>query len=137
VLTILRTKKGMSMVEVFIAMFITTVAVVSIFSMIPMSWKTAGKSDYLSRATGLLQDELEWRQYQTERGIDPTTLEYPAGGQAILVGNATFTVTTTTSKVNATTWLVNVNVTWPGTNNGITSSMLVTRQNGFYNPDNS
>lgn len=120
------------------AMVITTVAIVSISSMIPLSWRTVSRSDYLGRATGLLQDELEWRQYQTMRGVNPTTLEYPAAGKAIAVGGTTFTVYTTTSPdSHPNTWVVNVKVTWPGNNNGVTSSMLVTRQLGFNNLDNS
>lgn len=127
------------MVEVLVALFLTTIAVISLLSMIPLSWKTAGKSDYLGRATGLLQDELESRQYQTMRGVDPTTLEYPAAGKVISVGDIPFTVITTTSKdnIHPNTWLVNVKVTWPGNDNGITSSMIVTRQLGFNNLDNS
>ena len=137
-LSILRSKKGISMVEVFIAMFITTVAMVSISSMIPLSWRTVSRSDHLGRATGLLQDELEWRQYQTMRGVNPTTLEYPADGKAITVGDNTFTVYTITSPdAHPNTWVVNVRVTWPGNNNGVGSSMLVTRQMGFNNRDNS
>lgn len=125
------------MVEVLIAMFLTTVAVVSLSSMVPLSWRTAGKSDYLGRATALLQNELEWRQYQTMRGVDPITLEYPEDGQAVLVGDTTFTVKTNTSKDNAhpNTWIINVNVTWPGNNNGIKSSIIATRQMGFNNLD--
>jgi Tfp pilus assembly protein PilV len=126
------------MVEVLIAMFITTVAIVSISSMIPLSWKTVSRADYLGRATGLLQDELEWRQYQTMRGVNPTTLEYSADGKAIAVGDSTFKVYTITSPdAHSNTWVVNVRVTWPGNNNGVTSSMLVTRQMGFNNSDNS
>lgn len=135
---ILLTKKGISMVEVFIAMFITTVAIFSLSSMVPLSWKTVSKSDYLGRATGLVQDELEWRQYQAMRGVNPTTLEYPAEGKAIAVGDDTFTVYTTTSPdAHPNTWVVNVKVTWRGNDNGVTSSMLVTRQLGFNNNDNS
>jgi Tfp pilus assembly protein PilV len=132
-------KKGFGMVEVLIAMFITMISALSLLSMIPMAWSTSGKSDYFGRATGLMQDELEWRQYQTERGIDPTTLEYPAGGKVISVGNVPFTVKTITTPVpsRANTWLVNVNVIWTGNNLGVTSSMMVTRQMGFNNNDNS
>ncbi len=125
------------MVEVLIAVVITIAAVFS-SSMIPVAWRTASGSDYLGRATGLLQNELENRQYQTMSGVDPTTLEYPADGKAILVGDTTFTVKTVTSKdnVHPNTWVVNVNVAWPGNDNGVTSSMLVTRQLGFNNQDN-
>jgi Tfp pilus assembly protein PilV len=45
----MQNKKGISMVEVLIAMFLTTVAVISLSSMVPLSWRTAGKSDYLAR----------------------------------------------------------------------------------------
>lgn len=127
------------MVEVIVAMFITMVAVISLLSMIPMSWQTVSKSDYLGRATGLLQDELEWRQYQTMRGVDPTTLENPDPGKIVTLGDIPFTVITTTSKDNLhpNTWLVNVKITWRGNDNGITSSMIMTRQSGFNNLDNS
>jgi Tfp pilus assembly protein PilV len=130
-------KKGISMVEVLIAMFLTMIAVVSLSSMVPLSWRTAGKSDYLGRATSLLQNELEWRQYQTMRGVDPITLEYSQDGQPVLVGDTTFIVKTSTSKDNArpNTWLINVNVTWPGNDNGVTSSIIATRQMGFNNMD--
>lgn len=95
-------------------MLLTMVAAVSIASMMPMSWKAAGRSDYVGKATGLLQDELEWRQYQTMRGVDPTTLEYPEAGQVIVEGDTTFTVFTITSPVagHPNTWTINVRVTW-------------------------
>ena len=127
------------MIEVLIAMLLTIIAAISLSSMIPLSWQTAGKADYLGRATGLLQNELEWRQYQTMRGVDPTTLEYPVSGQTIGIGNTTFTVKTITSPLagNPNTWTVNVRVIWPGNDNGVASSMRVTRQMGFNNLDNS
>lgn len=118
-------------------MLLTMVAAVSIASMMPMSWKAAGRSDYVGKATGLLQDELEWRQYQTMRGVDPTTLEYPEAGQVIVEGDTTFTVFTITSPVagHPNTWTINVRVTWPGNTKGVVSSVQATRQLGFNNLD--
>ena len=45
--------------ECIIALLLTTIAIVSLMSMQSLAWKGAGKSDYLGRAEGILQRELE------------------------------------------------------------------------------
>jgi Tfp pilus assembly protein PilV len=56
---ILYNKKGMTLMECIIALVLTTTAIVSLMTMQSLSWKGAGKSDYLGRAEGILQRELE------------------------------------------------------------------------------
>ena len=127
------------MLEVVIALFLTTVAVVSISSMLPLSWKTAGKADYLGRAAGILQMELELREAQimsnnipalgtTTRNIqvsDPFTVS------AGISGDATMSITTTISRRASNSWMVTVNVTWPGNPQGLTNSIIATPQMFF------
>jgi hypothetical protein len=127
------------MVEVMIAMFITTIAIVSIFSMLPLSWQTAGKSDYLGRASGILQTELELREGQimhnnipalgtTTRNVqvsDPFTVS------SGIRGDVTMTLRTTISRRTGSSWLVTVNVSWPGNPQGLTNSLIATPQMFF------
>ena len=55
----LRFSKGMGLVEVMIAMFLTTVAIMAIFSLQAPAFRTAGKADYLGRAAEILERQLE------------------------------------------------------------------------------
>jgi len=130
--------KGFTLVEAIIAIFITTIAVIAIFTMNPTSWKAVAKADYMGRAAGIMQSELELRESQIMSGTIPAssinqTLQASGGGN--FAGDASFNVTTTTTNTGTNRWLVNVRVTWPGNCLGgtcnITSSMLVTRQSGF------
>jgi hypothetical protein len=55
-----------------------------------------------------------------------------ASGQATLQsGDVPFNVTTTITNLGAAVWRVTVTVTWTGNANGISESMVVTRQDGF------
>ena len=130
--------KGFTLVEAMIAVFLTMIAVVSILSMQPTSWRAAGKADYMGRAAGVMQSELELRENQIMLGTipaSPINQTVQAGGSGDNAGDATFNITTTTTNPGANRWLVNVRVAWPGNCAGgtcnITSSMLVTRQSGF------
>ena len=80
-------KKGITMIEVLIAMLLTMIAAVSIASMVPMSWQAAGRSDHMGKATGVLQDALEWRQYLLMRGVQPADAEYPVTPQTVSAGD--------------------------------------------------
>jgi Tfp pilus assembly protein PilV len=130
--------KGFTLVEAMIAVFLTMIAVVSVLSMQPTSWRAASKADYMGRAAGVMQSELELRENQIMIGTipaSPINQTVQVGGAGTNAGDATFGVTTTTTNPGANRWLVNVRVTWPGNCFGgtcsITSSMLVTRQAGF------
>jgi Tfp pilus assembly protein PilV len=130
--------KGISLVEVMIAMFLTMIAVISILPMQDMSLKTASRSDYLGRAAGIMQAELEARENQIMIGTIPTSpINQPitvSGFSGAIDGDVTFNVVTTTgtNPLGANSWLVNVRVTWTGgPANGISSSMIVTKQSRF------
>ncbi|MEN6375790.1 MAG: prepilin-type N-terminal cleavage/methylation domain-containing protein [Smithella sp.] len=130
--------RGFTLVEAMIAVFITTIAVVAIFTMNPTSWKAVAKADYMGRAAGVMQSELEMRESQIMSGTipaSPINQTILASGGGNYDGDAAFNVTTTTTNPGTNRWLVNVRVTWPGNCLGgtcnITSSMLITRQSGF------
>lgn len=130
--------KGISLVEVMIAMFLTTIAVISILPMQNMSLRTASRSDYLGRAAGIMQAELEARENQIMIGIIPASTINQAikvsGVTGSIDGDATFNIVTTTSTnpLAANSWLVNVRVTWTGgPANGINSGIIVTMQSRF------
>jgi Tfp pilus assembly protein PilV len=122
-----------------IAMFLTTIAVISILPMQDMSLRTASRSDYLGRATGIMQAELEARENQIMIGTVPASPIPPqtitvSGFSGAIDGDVTFNVVTTigTNPLGANSWLVNVRVTWTGRPaNGISSSMIVTKQSRF------
>jgi hypothetical protein len=130
-------KKGISLVECIVALFLTTIAMVSLMSMQPLAWKGAGRSDYLGRAEGILQSELETRENNimqnanacTCNGITPCTCSattLPCNCTYTNVqGGTPFTINVQTTAPNTTTCLTNVQLTWPGTLNGIESSILV------------
>jgi Tfp pilus assembly protein PilV len=138
-LRIIFCSKGISLVEVMIAMFLTTIAVISILPMQDMSLRTASRSDYLGRATGIMQAELEARENQIMIGTIPASPIPPqtitvSGFSGAIDGDVTFNVVTTigTNPLGANSWLVNVRVTWTGRPaNGISSSMIVTKQSRF------
>jgi hypothetical protein len=127
------------MVEVMIAMFITVIAISSIFSMLPLAWQSAGKADYLGRAAGILQMELELREGQIMTNNIPalgTTTRIiqvsdPLTASAGIRGDVNITVRTTISGRVNNSWLVTVNVSWPGNAQGLTNSIIVTPQMFF------
>lgn len=131
--------KGFTLLEAMIAVFITLIAVISVLTMQPTSWKAVSKADYMGRAAGVMQSELELRENQIMLGTVPTsplnqTLQ--AGGSGTNAGDATFNVVTTTTNTGANRWLINVRVSWSGGSCptgtcSISSSMTVTRQSGF------
>jgi len=128
--------RGISLVEVTIATFLTTVAVLAVLSLQPAAWKTATRSDYLGRAAGILHRELAIN----EAIIMNTCNAIPAGGTRPVLasldadpaaGDATFTVQTTITAIGAGAWRVSVGVSWTNHPTPITDSIVVTRQNGF------
>ena len=123
--------KGITLVECMIAVFLTVVAVIGLMAMQSLSWQSAGKSDYLGQASGILQKELEARENDIMRGTIPA----PSVTQPVTEGNITFTVVTKTSYPATNKWIVNVNVSWPSKTTGIESSIIVTRQMGFNSAD--
>jgi Tfp pilus assembly protein PilV len=146
---ILYNKKGMTLMECIIALVLTTIAVVSLMSMQTLAWRGAGKSDYLGRAQGILQRELETFENNFRQGAIPSCygifscISCSCNGITPCTCNGTTPPWTSTYKITednipftinvsatvpatpANTWLVNVQITWPGNVNGIKSSIIV------------
>jgi hypothetical protein len=129
----------MGMIEVLIAILLTSVGLISILSLQSSSWRSVSKSDHMGRAAGILYSELEAREANimnpnlivTEETTGPTPVQ--ASGEAAAVeGDATFLVTTTTESAGIGAWRVTVTVTWPPLNTtGITENIVVTRQERY------
>lgn len=130
---IIKNNKGLTILECIIAIFLTTIMVVSLVSMQSLSWTGASRSDYLGRAQGLLQRELEIQESAVMGGnlsaANVTACLSNNCGTAVCgTRGAVFTIKTLriNNGANITgTWLVNVNVTWPKSTKGITSSIIV------------
>lgn len=132
--------KGITIVEVLITLFLTAVGIMALLSMQPISWQTAGRSDFMGRAAGILQSELERNEIRIMNPVNTvstgttTRTMYPSNltsGTTPQKGDVPYTVATTISSLGSTAWRVDVRVTWPGNNRGIAESMTVTRQETF------
>lgn len=134
--------KGISLVEVLIAVFLTSVGVLALLSLQPSAWNLSGRSDLLGRAGGILHKELEANELLIMNpnyanpcsGATPliTTKNVYAGGQsAMQPGDVTLAVQTTIQDNLNGTWSVRVGVTWPGNATGISETRIVTRQEFF------
>ena len=134
-------ERGISLIEVIIAIFLTTIGVLAVLSLQPAAWRTIGKSDYLGRAAGILHEELERREAlimnpNTAVAVGVTTATVLASGQgASVAGDASYTVTTTITSIAAGVWQVSVIVQWANqlSNNyrDVRDSIIVTRQDAY------
>ena len=139
-LRLLYNSRGLGLVEVVIAMFLTVVGVLALFSLQPIAWQTATRSDNLGRASGILQEQLMRQEARimnqccsvTAGTTGPTTV-FASGQTTAQPGDAPFNVTTTIASVAANVWRVSVRVAWAG-HPGISASLVVTRQQGFVFP---
>jgi Tfp pilus assembly protein PilV len=140
---IMSNEKGLTILECILAVFMTTVTVVSLVSMQSLSWTSAGKADYLGRAQGILQTELETREMEImtvkttapvnaeKKCIDNQSVAWPCTKPGF---RPTFIVSTSILDNNANvthTVILRTSIKWPGNINGIKSSMVVAPQNGF------
>ena len=142
-LHLLCNKKGMSMLEVLIAFFLTTVGIFALLALQPTGWKTMAHADYVGRASGILYKTLEDNENMIlnpcnliTMGTTVANVESSDEASAI-TGDIKYTVTTTLAlDANSTTTLgvvdVTVNVSWPPLNSkGISDTMVVARQETF------
>jgi hypothetical protein len=138
-------KKGMGLIEVVIAIFLTTVGILAVLSMQPSAWRAAGKADYLGRASGILSKTLEdnesWIMNPCNavtlsaldgdnNPIPTTTTVRVSGAGAGLSGDMTYTIATAIAQdgTNTSAFVVTVKVTWATNATGITESLTVARQ---------
>jgi Tfp pilus assembly protein PilV len=130
-------KKGISLVEVSIALFLLTLGVFALISLQPSAWRLSGKSDYLGRASGILMSQLQ----ATEAQIMNPNIAIPASGSSTVYaggqsaatqGDVVFTVNRTiTALTGGNTWRITIQVIWPGNATGIRESLNVARQEYF------
>lgn len=133
--------RGFTLVEILIAVFITVVAVLGTLALLGPGWKTAARSDYLGRASGILYERLMMQEASimnpcntVTTGTTGPTAVFASGEATAQSGDAQFNVTTTITAL-ANGWLVTIQVSWPPLNaTGITESLIVTRQEGFRTP---
>jgi Tfp pilus assembly protein PilV len=129
--------RGVGLIEVVIAMFLTTIAVLAIFSLQAPAWRTTARADYLGRAAEILQRQMEDSEaFVMNPNNNPVTGTTTAnvitsGMGAAVQGDATYNVSTTITPVGANIWRVTVRVTWPVNTTGITGSLIVARQEFF------
>lgn len=130
----------MGLIEVMIAMFLTVVAVLAVFALVSPAWKTAARSDYLGRASGIMYEQLMRQEARimnaccsVPTGTLATTVVYASGQSTSQPGDAQFNVATTITNLATNVWRVTVRVAWTG-HTGISESLVVTRQEGFTFP---
>jgi len=134
-LHLLRNKKGVGLLEVVIAMFLTMVGVMALISLQPTGWKTMAKADYLGRASGILYKTLEEQETlilnpcNTVALVTTTDSVKVSGQNDAISGDMIFTVNTAIAAgADTKSCVVTVTVTWPTNANGISESLAVTRQ---------
>lgn len=143
--------RGITIIEVLITLFLTAVGILALLSMQPTSWSAAGRSDFMGRAAGILQSELERSELWIMNPNNAFATACDASGRNLFLGgpctrtvnassqpaqqagDVAYTVATTVTPLAGVTnaWTVIVQVTWPGNNRGITESTIVSRQEYF------
>jgi hypothetical protein len=133
-------KRGITLIELMIAALITAVGILALLSMHPTAWRASGRSDLMGRAAGILNEELETNEMMIMNPCNAV----PAGGTRPVFtsgegtaqpGDFPYTVQTDIVDNGGGLWMVTVRVTWPGNNNGIAETILVTRQERFRFPE--
>lgn len=134
-------RPGFGLVEVMIAIFLTSVGVMAVMSMQPSAWRTAAKADYMGRAAEILSSELERQEgiiMNPCNAVTVGTTTRPivcASGQSVAQpGDAVYSVTTTIALTGANVFLATVTVTWNNGSNLVTESIVVSRQDFFRSP---
>jgi len=134
--------RAFTLIEVVIAIFITTVAVLSIAALMSPAWRTASRSDFTGRAANILHDRLQQEEARimnpcnaVAEGITGPVAIFASGGTASKPsGDVAFSITTTITLEATNVWRVTVRVAWPG-NAGISESLIVTRQDAYRFPE--
>jgi Tfp pilus assembly protein PilV len=133
--------RGFSLIEAMIAICVTMVGVMAIFSLVAPSWRTATQSDEMGRAAHILYDQLQREEINiinqcntVTTGVRPPVTVYASGGTTPLVtSDIPFSVATTITSVpgSAGTWRVVVTVTWSNGRRSVTDEITVTQQGTF------
>ncbi len=131
-------KQGVTLIESVIAILLVSIGLLGLLSMQPSAWQTSTRTDHLGRAAMMLSKELTVQELRIMNPACTTTAAtvdrtlYTSGQGVALSGDIGFRVQTTTASVGTNIWRVTVNVSWPPLNsNGISESIIVTRQQPF------
>jgi Tfp pilus assembly protein PilV len=127
-------KKGITLIEVVVAELMLMIGVLGLLSLMPSAWRLSGQSDYLGRAAGILQRQLQAVEVEIMNpviGVTPGTTTanvYSSGDSLGREGDVPFTLQTTRTALGANTWTLLVRVTWPTNPRGISESLIVSKQ---------
>jgi len=136
-------RKGITLVEVCVALFLLGIGIFALISLQPSAWRLSGKSDYLGRASAILLAQLQAAEAQIMNpatspsgGTTTKPAVYPGGQSTAKSGDLPFKVETTIEDPAETgqpgIWRVTVKVTWAGrTMQAIQASLLVSPQDSF------
>lgn len=146
---LLRENKGITLVEVMVAVLLTVTAILAIFALQSPAWRQTARADYLGRATEIMHRQLESTEAYLMNpcntaavatngipaipavgaSLSNTYNVLASGSTAAIQGDATFQVTTTIVRTSANDFRVTVTVIWPPLNpTGITQTIFVSRQ---------
>jgi len=137
-----RNDRGISLIEVLISIFLTSIGILSLLSLQPSAWNLSMKSDFLGRAGSILHSELEANEIllmnpnypnpcSANNPITSIKAVNPSGQGTAQAGDLTFTVQTGIQDNLNSTWSVRVRVTWQGSNAGVSETRVITRQEAF------
>lgn len=149
-------KKGISLVEVMVAIVLTAIGLVTLSSLQDSGWKAMAKADYVGRASGILYNTLQ--QYEANLS-NPCFLSFTLGEQSAyhptpdgtywdpvqtsgsstaIRGDITYRVRVIIAQaldihgaVIPNSFRVTVTVTWTGNTIGISESLVVARQDAY------
>lgn len=138
----LNNKKGMGMVEVIMAILLTSVGVIGVMTIQPQALKTAARSDYMGRAANLLYGQIQTYEYAIMNPESQVPSDFTfddevfpsGGGDNKIDADINFTVSRRIVKITSDpdSWRFTVTVSWPPLNEtGITESIVVTKQDRF------
>ncbi len=124
--------------EAMVAVLLVSTAIVALLSLFPASWRLAGTSDSLGKASALLTQQLQIQQNRITNpntaidGVATNETVYPSGQPVAQPGDTPFNVNTTFADLGGGNfWQVTVRVTWPGNATGISESLRVIRQENY------
>ncbi len=138
-LRIICDKKGVSILEVLIAIVLTSLGVLSLLALQPTGWRSMAKADYVGRAAEILYNRMQFYEATIANpcnavttGAQNVTTVTTSGGAAIR-GDITYSLSANITLIDADpqTYSIWLNVTWPGNTKGLTETMTVVRQ-GIY-----
>ena len=128
--------RGITLIEAVIASFLIMVGVLAMITVQPSGWRLSRTSDYLGRAAGILQAELESNEMlvmnrNNTAATAPIIKQVNGSGKATPEqGDVTYNVRTTRTDLGGS-WRVTVQVTWPNNPTGIRESLIVSPQAYF------